>query len=257
MIVIGIDAATWKVIDPNLKLLPNFRKLKETGESRVLKIDMKPISAAVWCSIFCGKSPEEHGNIEYVIDGKLQKREDIKVEFIWDILTEDGFDARALNIPFVVPPYNFNCEFKPIGFGLPVNEDEWNEELERVTKKAIKIIKDSPDFFTVVYTCLDRIQHFHWNEPIVLEWYKKLDKKLGEILNHINEEEKLIVLSDHGFCNREEAKVQTLPKQANGREIKGDHSDEGILIVKNVSYEIKRPQDVFFAIKNEMEGLYG
>jgi predicted AlkP superfamily phosphohydrolase/phosphomutase len=252
VIVIGIDAATWNIINPNLDDLPNFKRLKNTGKSGVLEIDMKPLSAAVWCSMFCGRSPEEHGNLEYVINDKLQTRHDIKVEFIWDILKREGFDVKALNIPFIVPPYNFNCDFKPVGFGLPVNEMEWEEELERVTEKAKEIIKSNPDFFAVVYTSLDRIQHFHWGEPIILEWYKKMDEKLGELLNLIRENDKLIVISDHGFCSREEAKVQTLPEMGEGREIKGDHSDEGIVITKNVNYEIKRPQDVFFAIKKEM-----
>ena len=56
-------------------------------------------------------------------DGAV-KRGDIKVDFIWDILHEKGEKVKALNVPFVVPPYSFGVNFKPVGFGLPTNEKE-------------------------------------------------------------------------------------------------------------------------------------
>lgn len=257
-LVLGLDAATWKMIKPNLEVLPNFKKLLETCESGTIHLKEKPFSPSLWCGMFCGKTPEEHGHKKYVEKGEIRKREDIDVDFIWDVLDKRGYDVRAINVPFIVPPYNFNVDFEPIGFGLPTTPEEWEEELEKVTKKTLEILGEEPDVVIAVFTSLDRIQHFHWGEPLVLEWYKKMDKKLGEILFETGfldkKNNKLILLSDHGFCSFGEAKIRTLPKVTkNGMEMKGDHYEEAILMTKNVGYKIERPQDVFFALEGEFK----
>ncbi len=255
--VLGIDAATWTVIRPNLERLPNFKRLCEAGECKELVLKEKPISASIWCGMFCGKTFEEHGHDSFVVDGNIVKREEIKVDFIWDILHREGKNVKALNVPFVVPPYSFGVDFRPVGFGLPTNEKEWQEELERVTEKTKVLLALKPDVLISCYTLLDRIQHFHWGEDCVPDWYKKVDGKIGELVFDTgfldNRDNKLIVISDHGFCSFGEAKVQTLPLKSEAGELKGDHHENAILITVNLDFEIKRPQDVFFAIKGHKE----
>ena len=253
--VLGIDAATWTVIRPNLEKLPGFKRLTEIGKSKEITLKEKPISASIWCGMFCGKTPEEHGHDSYVVNGNIVKREDIKVDFIWDILQRQGKKVKALNVPFVVPPYSFNVDFKPVGFGLPTNEKEWQEELERVTEKTKELLAEKPDLLISVYTLLDRIQHFHWGEDCVLEWYKKLDARIGELIfdsGFLNEDNKLIMISDHGFCSFGEAKIQTLPEETEHGRLKGDHHENALLMTVNVNYEIGKPQDVFHAVREEL-----
>ena len=254
--VLGIDAATWNVIRPNLDKLPNFKKLIRIGKSKEPVLKEKPISPSVWCGMFSGKTPEEHGHGSFVSDGKLVRRENIEVEFIWDILHREGKQVRVLNVPFVVPPYCFNVDFKLVGFGLPTNEREWQEELERVTEKTKELLAQKPDLLISVYTLLDRIQHFHWGEDYVIEWYQKMDAKIGELLfdtGFLKEKQnKLIVISDHGFCSFGEAKVQTLPQKTAQGVIKGDHHENAFLVTAHLDYEIDKPQDVFYAIKQEL-----
>lgn len=254
--VLGIDAATWTVIRPNLDKLETFRRLCNIGKSKELVLKEKPISASIWCSMFCGKTPQEHGHESYVVNGNIVKREDIEADFIWDILRREGKEAKALNVPFVVPPYNFGVDFRPVGFGLPTNEKEWQEELERITEKTNELLGQKPDLLIAVYTLLDRIQHFHWGQDCVVEWYKKLDDKIGEIIFDTgfldNEANNLIVISDHGFCSFGEAKIQTLPKETEQGTLKGDHHENALLITVNLDYEIGKPQDVFHAIKKQL-----
>jgi predicted AlkP superfamily phosphohydrolase/phosphomutase len=254
ILVLGIDGATWQVIRPNLDKLPNFEKLCKIGKCRELVLKEKPISASVWCGMFCGKTPEEHKHEAYVVNGNIVKREDIKVDFIWDILARQGKKVKVLNVPFVVPPYSFNVDFKPVGFGLPTNEKEWQEELERVTEKTKELLTEKPDLLISVYTLLDRIQHFYWGEEgYVVRWYEKLDRKIGEIIFDSGflsrKDNKLTLISDHGFCSFGEAKIQTLPKETEHGKLKGDHHENALLITVNINYEISRPQDVFYAIK--------
>jgi predicted AlkP superfamily phosphohydrolase/phosphomutase len=96
--VLGIDAATWTVVKPNLGKLRNFKRLIEVGKSKTITLREKPISASVWCGMFSGKLPEEHKHESYVVNGEIVKREDIKVDFIWDVLAREGKKLRALNV---------------------------------------------------------------------------------------------------------------------------------------------------------------
>jgi predicted AlkP superfamily phosphohydrolase/phosphomutase len=255
--VLGIDAATWTVIRPNLDSLPAFKRLTEIGQAKEITLGEKEVlkSQAIWCGMFCGKTPEEHGHKEWVVDGELVKREDIKVDFIWDILDREGKKVRVINVPFVAPSYSFNVDFRPVGFGMPINEREWQEELEKVTETTKKLLAEQPDLLIAVYTLLDRIQHFHWGEALVLEWYRKLDRKLDEIIFGTGFLDKgqnmLIIISDHGMCSFGEARVQTLPKKTEWGELKGDHHENAVLITVNVDYPIEKPQDIFQAVMKD------
>lgn len=254
--VLGIDAATWTIVRPNLDKLANFQRLCRIGRSKELILKEKPISPAIWCGMFCGKSFQEHKHDSFVSGNRLVKREDIKVDFIWDILHRRGKKVKALNVPFVVPPYSFGVDFRPVGFGLPTNEKEWQEELERVTEKTRGLLNQELDLLISTYTFLDRVQHFHWGEDCVLEWYKKLDGKIGELIFNTgfldDKDNELILISDHGFCSFGEAKVQTLPLKSDSGELKGDHHENALLITVNLDYEIDKPQDVFYAIKGTL-----
>ncbi|MBC8501440.1 MAG: alkaline phosphatase family protein [DPANN group archaeon] len=253
ILVIGIDAATWSVIDKNLDRLKTFKMLKDSDDfnRKTLTLDQKPYSAPCWASMFTGKTEEEHGHHEFVINNEIQTRKDIKADFIWDILDREGKKVKALNVPFIVPPYNFNIEFKAPGMGVPTTRDEWDAEIEKVTKKSIETLeKKELDLFITCYVSLDKIQHMHWGGSIVDEYYEKIDEAIGKLLRF---GEKIIIASDHGFCAFGDAKVQTLPKvTSNGSKLRGDHHEDAILITKGIKKEINNLRDVFKAVKEEV-----
>jgi len=256
ILVLGIDAATWTVINPNMERLPSFKRLCEIDKCETLTLGEKPVSPSIWCGMFCGKTFAEHGHDSFASGDRIVRREDIKVDFIWDILQREGKRIKALNVPFVVPPYSFGVDFEPVGFGLPTNEEEWQEELDSVTAKTKELMGGEPDVLIAVYSLLDRIQHFHWGEDCVLEWYRRVDDRMGELLlgtGFLDDKRNgLIVISDHGFCSFGEAKVQTLPLKSEWGELKGDHHEDALLITVNVDHPIKKPQDVFFAIRSRV-----
>lgn len=250
MLTVGIDGATFKIIKKHLKALPNFERLMAEGSYRSLKLDMKPLSAVVWCSMFTGKPPEEHGHWDFVVDGKLQSRRDIEAEFIWERLKAEGYEVKALNIPFVYPPYNYNCEHTPLNFGLSLELDDLEEDRKQLLAKCREILMSPPQLFIVVFDQLDKVQHFHWGEPVVLEWYEKMDQIVGELAEY---DERLIVVSDHGFRARAEGEEGGYaPLGAEPRQLKGDHDDEAILITRKVRYPIRRITDVYYAIQEEI-----
>lgn len=257
MIVIGIDAANWRIIKPNLDKLPNFKALMQEGKHGPINLKIKPLSAISWCSMFSGKTPEEHKHTNFIEEGEVKEREDIPVDFVWDKISDMGYKVKALNIPFVYPPYNYNCNFTPEKYGLGLSEPELKQQNKKLSKKAIQIAKKGDyDLFIVVFTALDKLQHFHWGEmDFLVKWYRKMDSILGKVIKEEKKRDgKILVVSDHGFCSFDEAKVQTLPKETkSGKKLKGDHSREAIYIQKNIGKEPTSIPEIHDVILNEFE----
>jgi len=251
ILLIGIDAATWKIIKPNLGQLPNFKELMNEGSYKTLKLDQKPWSASCWASIFSGKKTEEHKHTDFVKDGEIVKREDIPVKFIWDLLDEREHNVKVINTPFVVPTFSYNLKFNPPGQGIPTELEEMDREIEQVTEKSLEVLNEEKlDLMITCYVSLDKLQHHHWGEPVILEYYKKIDHALGQLKDKGN---KIIVISDHGFADFGKTEAQTLPKETPKGKLKGDHDKQAILITKNINYEINNLRDVYRAILNELD----
>jgi len=80
----------------------------------------------------------------------------------------------------------------------------------RMTEERIKLImyllKEKPwDFCYLAFIGSDRLQHPFWEEimaqnPRTTEYYRMLDDALGQILELLEPEDSLFVVSDHGFC---------------------------------------------------------
>jgi Uncharacterized conserved protein len=214
MKIIGVDAATWDVIKPHRDELPNFDRLMKECDYKTLTVDEKPKSAAVWTSIFTGKTQAEHGHQDFIVDDELQRRSDIDAEFVWEKL-DDRIDVRVLQVPAVAPPLNWNTDYEPEGFGLSSDPEELEQDMNQLLEKSKQVLGDDPDLFAVVFMQLDRISHFYWGDDIVLDFYRKMDNALGELLDYydFDSDEPLIVLSDHGFAEHGEGESKHYRKR--------------------------------------------
>jgi len=109
--------------------------------------------------------------------------------------------------------------------GREINiEEQLNDFIDEIafcTRKrleAMKILwsKYSPDFFMIVFNCLDKIQHKFWKfmdienplyyttmaekaRPKLFEVYQLVDDVIGYILKTMDENTTLYIISDHGF----------------------------------------------------------
>ncbi|HZU02953.1 MAG TPA: alkaline phosphatase family protein, partial [Ktedonobacteraceae bacterium] len=69
----------------------------------------------------------------------------------------------------------------------------------------LRFLMEKPwDFFFIVFTGADRIQHVRWQQvvafhPQAVAYYQLLDEALGMVLDELNPEDLLLVVSDHGF----------------------------------------------------------
>jgi hypothetical protein len=109
--VIGLDGATWDILDPLIEQgkLPLFKKMKESGAWARLRTFEPTLSAVVWTSIATGKSMLKHGIVDWVFVNK----EKIQVPYsssekrtpsIWEIMDEKGLRSVVLSWFVTDPP---------------------------------------------------------------------------------------------------------------------------------------------------------
>ena len=85
VLVLGIDGATFDVIDPEGAALPNFLALRDEGARTTLR-SMEPMfSPLLWTTIASGRLPGEHG-----IRGFRVHSQDCKVARFWDVAEDAG-----------------------------------------------------------------------------------------------------------------------------------------------------------------------
>ena len=98
--------------------------------------------------------------------------------------------------------------------------DEFINEINLSIEKTLELAEyfamyHSHDLFIVVFTALDRIQHYFWHfidekHPkynyknkkyvnIIKKTYMKIDRALNTFLKHIDEDSYIFIVSDHGF----------------------------------------------------------
>lgn len=104
VLLIGWDAADWKVINPLLDagLMPNFERLVNNGVIGNLATLDPAFSPMLWTSIATGKRPYKHGVLgftEVTPDGKSVRpvlSTTRKVKAIWDMLSENGYKTHVV-----------------------------------------------------------------------------------------------------------------------------------------------------------------
>ena len=104
VLVIGWDAADWKVLHPLMDqgLMPNLTKLIDSGVmGRIATLD-PPLSPTLWTSIATGKRPFKHGIhgfVEPTPNGKGIRPINItgrKVKAIWNILNQHNMKTNVI-----------------------------------------------------------------------------------------------------------------------------------------------------------------
>ena len=104
ILVIGWDAADWKVINPLMDagLMPALNSLvNQSTISNLATLD-PPLSPMLWTSIATGKRPYKHGIIGFTEtdeDGKSIKPVTIKnrkCKALWNILSENGYKTHVI-----------------------------------------------------------------------------------------------------------------------------------------------------------------
>ncbi|MBK5213478.1 MAG: alkaline phosphatase family protein [Flavobacteriaceae bacterium] len=104
LILIGWDAADWKIIGPLLAkgLMPSLKKLIDTGVYGNMSTMNPPYSPMLWSSVATGKTPDKHGVLGFVevVPNKKALRpvtaNSRKSRAIWNILHNQGYKSNVV-----------------------------------------------------------------------------------------------------------------------------------------------------------------
>jgi hypothetical protein len=101
LLLLGIDGATWQVLDPLLRAgkLPYLERLIARGTSGVLRSFEYSASPVVWTTIATGKMPAKHNIRDFLVS-----RRDLRAKQIWEILAEQGYKVGIFQYLVTWPP---------------------------------------------------------------------------------------------------------------------------------------------------------
>ena len=105
IILIGLDGADWDIIDSYIAQgkLPHFKHFKTEGTWGRLKSYSPTLSPVIWTTLATGKSPDEHGIVDFLVWDEIQKtripvtQNLVKSIPIWDILSQHGVKVGVFN----------------------------------------------------------------------------------------------------------------------------------------------------------------
>ena len=117
--VVGLDAATFDVIDPMLEAgeLPNLSHVFASGSRGVLRSTTHPLTTQAWTTMLTGVNAGRHGMWDFterdtsgyrlrVVNGSYRR-----APALWDHLTAAGRRVGIVNVPFTWPAQEVNGFF--------------------------------------------------------------------------------------------------------------------------------------------------
>jgi predicted AlkP superfamily phosphohydrolase/phosphomutase len=112
ILVLGLDGATWTVLDPMLKrgFMPNLEALLDRSACGTLRSIIPPVTTAAWTSMMTGCGPARHGVFDHryhdAAEGRMKVNHSgrIRVPTLWHWLSDSGRSIICLNLPGLYPP---------------------------------------------------------------------------------------------------------------------------------------------------------
>ncbi|HLJ68846.1 MAG TPA: alkaline phosphatase family protein [Chloroflexota bacterium] len=180
--------------------LPNLAALFESGSAREMTSSLPDVSAVAWTSVNTGKNPAKHGIYGFV-DRKPGTRTlevltsaHVRSRTIWELVSEAGRRAVAINVPLSFPPQRINgvviSDFlapslsravypttllpylEGIGYRIDTDPmvareslDAFLEDFQITAEKRAEAVlelmrREQWDLFMVVFMETDRLHHF-------------------------------------------------------------------------------------------------
>src|SRR5579884_65275 len=205
LFILGLDGSPLPLLRALMQSgdLPNLARLFETGSAVEMDSSLPDVSAVAWTSINTGMNPAKHGIYGFV-DRKpgttsleVMTSRHVRAKTIWELTSETGRRAVAINVPLSFPPQHINgvviSDFLAPSLDravsppdlLPhlkqldyrIDTDPWvaRQSLDaflddfRITAEkradAVLWLMDQQDWdlFMVVFMETDRLHHFMWN----------------------------------------------------------------------------------------------
>lgn len=263
VLVIGLDGATWDLIEPWAQegKLPTLARLMAEGARGPVASTVPPMTGPAWTTFMTGKNPGKHGIYDWIYrhkdsyDVSPTTAKHCRDATIWSILSDAGRRVCVFNVPMTFPPKRVNglmisgmpapstqvtityptellAEIeREVGEYLVYPDpgqaysdqgvDAFLDRLYRTTSRRLEVFnhlqaREDWDFFMLVLNGTDTVQHAMWKymspdhpqyDPSkkekygdgILRYFQYVDKALGEIVDKLDDDTVLMVMSDHGF----------------------------------------------------------
>jgi predicted AlkP superfamily phosphohydrolase/phosphomutase len=116
VIVIGLDGATWDVLNPLMRdgKMPHLKKLLDRSAQGVLMSSIPPVTAAAWTCFSTGKNPGKHGLVDFIYFPEHGYRVTIansttrEAATIWNLLSDRALRVGVVSVPMTYPPEKVN-----------------------------------------------------------------------------------------------------------------------------------------------------
>jgi predicted AlkP superfamily phosphohydrolase/phosphomutase len=230
--------------------------LIEKGHLHKMKASLPEISSVSWTNFMTGTNPGEHGIYGFTdlkpesYDLRFPSFQSVRTKTFWDTLGERGKRCVVINQPSTYPARKINGvlvsgfvaielskSIFPVSLEGPLKDMDYRIDIDTLKaredhdylwreldatlvgrERALEYFwKEDWDFFELVVTGTDRLQHYLWNayrdeghkfHQKFLDYYNRVDRFLEKVITAFFEsagdEEGLYLLSDHGFTGIEQ-----------------------------------------------------
>lgn len=235
LVFLGLDGATWDVIDPLIQddRLPTLARLTEDGTRGTLASTDPPVTYPAWRVLSSGKNPGKLGVYGWNRPDFDDRRfvyassSDYRTRDVWDYLNAAGLTTAVVNQPGTYPPFEVDGVFisGPESQGDDIVRPRTRRDLldryiphshglaNRVTQEDLPRVHEvietnmhvatdlgsEVDVLHHVVFLTDTVQHHLWDQPEALaEVWETVDRALGQMLDTLDPET-VVLASDHGF----------------------------------------------------------
>ncbi len=116
VLVIGLDGATWDVLNPLMRdgKMPHLKKLLDRSAQGVLMSSIPPVTAAAWTCFSTGKNPGKHGLVDFIYFPEHGYRVTIansttrEAATLWNLLSDRDLRVGVVSVPMTYPPEKVN-----------------------------------------------------------------------------------------------------------------------------------------------------
>ena len=259
--------------------MTTMAQLAGHGHLHKMKVTLPEISSVSWTSFMTGTGPGEHGIFGFIDLKPGSKEvhypsfRDVKVPTLWDRLGEKGKRSVVLNQPSTYParpipgvlvsgfvaldlrkavyPLRMLPDLKRMNYELDIDVLRARADSDYLIQSlhsslagrraALDFLwdKEEWDYFEMVITGTDRVQHYLWNaiedgshpyHGAVRDYYRNVDAFIGEIVDRFQKKASkedalsgLFLLSDHGFTGiKREFHLNTWLREAGYQSLSGE-----------------------------------
>lgn len=129
-IALGLDGATWRILDPLIRgsKLPSLKRITDEGVYADMQSVIPPVTCPAWKCYSTGKNPGKLGVFWWAGFDKEKGRITVphaysfKSRDLWDYLGDAGKKVAIINMPTTYPPKQVNG-IMISGFGTPIGKN--------------------------------------------------------------------------------------------------------------------------------------